>query len=541
MTNRFKRLALQTVGFAAILLGFASVPGYAYEPEQLFRTHQAKNAETWQQQDREINQRLEALEKRYGKKPNIVYILADDIGWGELGSYLGGKVRGTPTPNLDELANQGMKFLSFYSEPICTPTRVALMTGRLPIRTGLDIVLFPGQSRGMVAEEYTIGELLSDAGYATAMFGKWHLGEQNQHQPTNQGFDYAYYTLYNGGVWPWAENARYYDEDNVTIGEIPYELDMPKNYEETFGIEIFGVLESRKGEIPREIEPLTLENYNDHDDDLTDRAIQFIEEKADGDKPFFVYLAPVANQVFACPPEQRNEKFVDTANCQASQLLQHDKNVRRILDKLDQLDIAENTLVVWMSDNGPMYDFFPSAGYTWLRGKKGDAYEGGVRVPAIAYWPGMIDAGQDPMDLVHVTDWYVTAARLAGAFDRIPNDRVTDGIDQSSLLFYGEGASHRNYIYHYERGSDPSKQRTGMRLGALRYGDIKFHGGKGEIYNIIRDPAEKFNRFDAYLWAMVPFRQMTLLHYDLMKRFPNRVLEQGRTPPKLDVQRLQPE
>jgi len=525
---RFKRFLtpINALCLAIVLTG-VSLQTYAWEPEALYQEYRAKHSGEWREQEAQIDDRLGALYKKYGKRPNIIYILADDIGWGELGSYGGGKVRGTPTPNLDDLAKEGMKFLSHYAEPICTPTRVALMSGRLPVRTGLDVVLFPGQTKGLVAEEYTLAELLSDAGYKTAMFGKWHVGEMAEHQPTNQGFDYAYYTLYNGGVWPWTENAQYFDASNETIGEIPYQMDAPKDYAGTFGIEIYGILEARKGGPIREVAPLSLERYNIHDNELTDKVLEFIEKESKADSPFFVYFASNANQVFACPQQERTQKYVDSGNCQAAQLAQHDKNVKRIHDKLRELKIEENTLLVWMSDNGPMYVYFPSAGYSWLRGQKGDVYEGGVRTPAIASWPGIIEPGQDPMNLIHVTDWYTTAARVAGAMDKIPDDRVVDGIDQTPTLFYGEEMPRRNYIFHYERGSDPKDLRSGMKLGALRYENIKYHVNKGEYYNIIRDPGEKFSSPDPYLWAIIPFAQIIERHKEQMTRFPNRILPTG--------------
>jgi len=509
-----------------VVLALTSGSCLAYESEPFFESQSEKNADQWNAQDSEVNKKLALLEARFGKKPNIIYILADDIGWGELGSYGGGKVRGTPTPNLDDLARDGMKFLSFYAEPVCTPSRVALMTGRLPVRTGLDSVLFPGETKGLVAEEYTVAELLSDSGYHTAMFGKWHLGDQDEHQPTNQGFDYAFYTLVNGGVWPWKENAHFFDADNETVGEIPYVQDVPKDYASEFGIRVHGILESRKGEKPREVAALTLERYNVHDDELTDRVIAFIEKNAKSDKPFFVYFASNANQVFACPPEYRHLDFVDSGNCQAAQLAQHDVNVKRLMDKLVDLEIEENTLVVWMSDNGPMYHYFPSSGYSWLRGAKGSVYEGGIRVPAIASWPGVISPGQDPIDLIHITDWFLTAAHLAGGLDRIPKDRIFDSIDQTTFLFNGEGASRRNYMFHYR----------GPTLRAIRYGDIKSHINEREIYNIVRDPGEKAFRKGDYLWTFIPFSRMANSHKDAMSEFPNRVLPYDSALPELSLQ-----
>lgn len=483
---------------------------------------QKKQGKQWRKEDRDIDRELGKLASKNGK-PNIIFILSDDIGWGELGSYGGGKLRGTPTPTLDTLAGDGMRLLQHYSEPSCTPTRVALVTGRLPIRTGLDEVLFPGQDKGLVAEEYTIGELLSDAGYNTAMFGKWHMGEALEHQPTNQGFDYALYTMYNGGAWPFVENSHYFDADNETIGEIPYELDMPQNYEEEFGIEIHGIQESFKGKKPREIAPLSLERYNVHENELTDGILDYIEKNAKSDKPFFVYYASNANQVFFCPPEHRDDKYVDSANCQASQLAQHDNNVKRIRDKLEQLDIAKNTLLVWVSDNGPMYSFYPSAGFSYLRGHKFDVYEGGVRTPAIAWWPGVIEPGTEPLDLVHVTDWYTTLSRIAGAEKKLPNDRIVDGVDQTSLLLNGEGHSRRNYLFHYQYPHFGKKR--GASLGAVRLKNIKLHlKNPVEIYNIMRDPNERMSKPYKYLWAFNPLRRMIWEHRKMMEKFPNRVL-----------------
>lgn len=496
----------------------------AYEVDAPQRTLAAKSGPVWKQEDADVDSRLSAMRKQHGR-PNIILILTDDIGWGELGSYGGGKLRGTPTPNLDALASEGMKFLQHYAEPSCTPTRVALMTGRLPIRTGLDEVLFPGQDKGLAADEYTLAELLSDSGYRTAMFGKWHLGERPEHQPTSQGFDYALYTMYNGGPWPWMENSRYYGVENETIGEVPYQLDVPRDYEARFGIKLHGIMEGRKGETPREIAELSLERYNVHENELTEAILRYIEESSRSGQPFFAYWASNANQVFYCPPEDRAEKHADSGNCQAAQLTQHDKNIRRIGDKLKQLGIEHNTLVVWVSDNGPMYSFFPSAGFTYLRGQKHEVYEGGVRTPALAWWPGVIEAGADPLDLIHVTDWYTTIARIAGASRQLPAGRIIDGVDQTSLLLGGEGRSRRDYVLHYQY---PFFGKRGAVLGAVRVGDIKYHLNKQpiEIYNIKRDPKEQFSNPSKYLWALLPLRRLVWEHEALMKQYPNRTLEE---------------
>lgn len=530
-TARYSAMPVMVRTMGVVMVIFATEQTAAYEVDAAQAKLRDRNSAAWAAEDRALDVRLVEQRDRYGP-PNIVFILTDDIGWGELGSYGGGKLRGTPTPSLDRLAADGIKFLQHYAEPSCTPTRVALVTGRLPIRTGLDEVLFPGQDKGLAEDEYTLAELLSDAGYRTAMFGKWHMGENPENQPARQGFDYALYTLYNGGPWPWMENSVHFDPSNETIGEVPYELDIPSDYQRRYDIPLHGIQESRREEAPRELAKLSLERYNVHENELSDGVLKFIEESAKSGRPFFAYYASNANQVFFCPPEDRRGEHVDASNCQAAQLAQHDKNVQRIRDKLEQLEIARNTLLVWASDNGPMYSFFPSAGFSYLRGHKHQVYEGGVRTPALAWWPGVIEPGQDPVDLVHVTDWYTTIARIAGASDRMPRDRIIDGVDQTALLLNGEGHSRRDYLFHYIYPFGATGQ--GAFLAAVRQGDIKLHLSRpAEIYNIMRDPKEEFSQVPKYLWALVPLRKLVLEHQMAMESFPNRKMTEDFAPKPL--------
>ncbi|CAL1166494.1 unnamed protein product, partial [Cladocopium goreaui] len=194
----------------------------AVQFDAYFEEAAVKNNASWAKEESEIQQKLQKLESKFKKKPNIIYILSDDIGFGELGWQGGGKHRGTPGPGLDDMAYQGMRFWSSYSEPSCTPSRVAIMTGRHPVRTGLTTVLWPGQVDGLSPEEVTIAEVLSAKGYHTAMWGKWHMGEEPEHAPENQGFDYAYYGLFNGApdLWP--------DGYEMTAVGIPGHCDLKK-------------------------------------------------------------------------------------------------------------------------------------------------------------------------------------------------------------------------------------------------------------------------------------------------------------------------
>jgi arylsulfatase len=477
-----------------------------------------RNAQAWADQDKDIDAKLAALEQRTGKKPNIIYILTDDIGWGELGWQGGGKHRGTPSPALDKMAFEGMRFWSAYAEPSCTPTRIAIMTGRHPVRTGLLTVLWPGMEDGLSPDEVTIAEILSDAGYDTGMWGKWHLGDHEEHAPENQGFDYAYYGLFNGAPDWWQAS-----HENDT-GTYPF-ADFG-GYEEYFaktGIDLsIGGYVGEKGKGRKPIEGvagiLSPERQEAFENESIGQITRWVKDRSKSDKPFFIYWASYALQISASK-EFLNAPGVDRQNRQASFMVLHNKHVQMLLDILKDEGIAENTLVVWISDNGPMYAFWPTAGYTLLTGAKGDVTEGGVRVPAMAWWPGMIEPGQDPDDFLHVTDLFTTAARLAGASDRIPNDRITDGVDQTALFLNGEGNSRRNFMAHY----------SGDVLGAMRYENFKVHikaahGGLPgmDFYNIKRDPGEKYGALYGGLFAVAPISMIMRQHMGRVQQFPHR-------------------
>ena len=179
------------IGISAFALAYSLATANAFQPDAPFLASQERNKNKWAVEDKQIKEKLAALERKFGKKPNIIYILADDVGWGEMGWQGGGKHRGTPTPTLDKMAFEGMRFWAAYAEPSCTPSRIAINTGRHPVRTGLLSVLWPGQTEGLPSDEVTVAEVLSEAGYHTAMWGKWHLGDLPEHAPENQGYDYA--------------------------------------------------------------------------------------------------------------------------------------------------------------------------------------------------------------------------------------------------------------------------------------------------------------------------------------------------------------
>ncbi len=508
---------------AAVMIAALTSTAAAQQFDAPFYELAKKNTDKWAAEDKQIDAKLAALEKRFSKKPNIIYILTDDIGWGELGWQGGGKHRGTPTPTLDRLAREGMRFWSAYAEPSCTPSRIAINTGRHPVRTGLLSVLWPGQPEGLSPKEVTVAELLSDAGYHTAMWGKWHLGDHEEHCPTNQGYDYAYYGLFNGAPDVWQDSSALYDEP--TPFKAPF-MDFPgyEEYEELTGInlDVAGyVAEKGKGRKPIEgpAGKLGIERQEHFENASNEQMIRWIEEKNKTDKPFFIYWASYALQITGSKAHQ-NDPQVDRPNAQASMMVLHNEHIARLVKALEDEGIAENTLIMWISDNGPMYAFYPTGGYSLLRGAKTDTLEGGVRVPAQAYWPGMIKPDQDPTDMIHLTDFFTTAARIAGVADKIPTDRVTDGIDQTALLLLGEGHGRRNYMLHY----------SGPVLEAFRFQDFKIRmtgrnkGGvpEMEFYNVRRDPGEKYGAFYAGLFAITPMQRFLRSHAAMIERFPHR-------------------
>ncbi len=496
------------------LLLIVAVPSVsnAIQPDAEYLVREKQFGKQWVAEDKQVQQKLAALEKRFGKKPNIIFILGDDIGYTELGSYGGGKVRGFSTPNLDRMADEGMRFLSFYSEPSCTPTRAALMTGRHPVRIGMLGVLFPGTSgMGLVDEEVTVAELLSEAGYHTGMFGKWHLGDDPGMTPIEQGYDEAVWSEGNPPWWGFHRGVKRTDSAGyVNMGAFAWAPGP-----EGFPYDTGGVMSGKKGEEPKMVAPFSLELYDTMDTDVADGVIDFMERHAKSKRPFFVYYAGKGNHFWGANPDFMNQP-AGTNN--SAQMAEHDHNVGRVLDKLNELGIAENTLVVWMSDNGPMYAMHPHGGYSLLRGEKGDTWEGGVRVPGMVWWPGTVDQGQEPVDIVHVSDMFTTAASIAGVKSDIPNDRVTDGVDQSALFLLGEGKSRRDYIFHYNK----------EKLEAVRKDQLKFRTKPEKphhnCYNLYHDPGERYPDLGRYcLWAAPGFAKMIQDHMGMIKKFPHRV------------------
>lgn len=284
---------------------------------------------------------------------------------------------------------------------------------------------------------------------------------------------------------------------------------------EDFAYDTGGIMQGKKGEKPKMVAPFSMELYNTMDTDVADDVIEFIERNASSKKPFFAYYAGKGNHFWGANPDFMNQPAHTNTS---AQMAEHDHNVGRVLEKLQELGIAQNTLVVWMSDNGPMYAMHPHGGYSLLHGEKGETLEGAVRVPGLVWWPGMIEADQDPIDIVQVTDMFTTAASIAGVKNKIPNDRITDGVDQSALFLLGEGKSRRDYTFHYNKATLEAVRKDQMKF---RTKPVKPHY---HFYNIYHDPSERFPDEVRYgLWSGPGFKKLIQDHNALIEKFPHRV------------------
>jgi arylsulfatase A-like enzyme len=354
---------------------------------------------------------------REAVKPNIVFILMDNLGYGEVGCYGGGILRGAPTPRIDKLAIEGTRLLNFNVEAQCTPSRSAILTGRFSIRSGTHSVPIGGGLEGLTQWEVTIAELLSGAGYATGHFGKWHLGSEEGRLPTDQGFDEWY------GIPRTTDESFWPGDPGANAAGVPFEH----------------IMEGRKGEKSREVIVYDLDQRRLIDAECTRRAIAFMKRGASAGKPFYAYV-PLTQVHFPTLPHPRfagKTGFGDFPDA----LAEMDAHVGEMLDAIDALHMRDSTIVVFTSDNGPeaMYPWQGSSG-PW-RGYYFTHMEGSLRVPFIIRWPGRIPAGRVSNEIVHEVDTYTTFAKFAGV--PVPGDRPIDGVDQADFLLGKSDTSNR--------------------------------------------------------------------------------------------------
>ena len=388
------------------------------------------------------------------QKPNLILIFADDLGYGDLSVYGSPNIR---TPHIDTLARDGVKLTEFYAvSPVCTPSRAGLLTGRYPVRSGMVRVLFPREEHGLPEEEITVAEALKEQGYATAMIGKWHLGDRPKHSPLRHGFDVRYGLPFSNDMTrphtSWPEPLRLYVQDDVAEEGVDQST-LTRRY--------------------------------------VDRAIEFVEENRDG--PFFLYLP------FSMPhwPWFATEEFDGRSQKgpYGDTIEEIDANVGRLLGKLASLGIEEETLVLFTSDNGGSGREGGGNNGT-LRGFKGQTYEGGMREPFLARWPGKIPAGEVRAGIATTMDLFPTLVKLAGGAP--PTDRPFDGVDIWPLLS-GQGPSPRQDLYYWSHNWESEPQLLAVREGRwkLHFADLYEWPQKtfqpSGLYDLQADPSERFD------------------------------------------------
>jgi arylsulfatase A-like enzyme len=390
------------------------------------------------------------------KQPNILILWGDDIGWWNI-SYNSRGQMGYRTPNIDRIANEGVAFTDYYGQQSCTAGRAAFITGQNPIRTGLTKVGMPGADQGIRPEDPTIAELLKPLGYATGQFGKNHLGDKDEFLPTNHGFDEFFGNLYH-----------------LNAEEEPEDPDYPKDpeFKKQYGPR--GVIHSYADGRIEDTGPLNIKRMETIDDEVTTHALRFIDEAHTAKKPFFLWYNTTAMHFRThCAKKHLGKSGQGTYN---DVMVAHDENIGKMLNKLDELGLADNTIVMYSTDNGVHYNSWPDAGITPYRSEKNTNWEGGWRVPAFVRWPAKFKAGTVLNGIVSHQDWLPTLLAAAGEPDikakllkghKIGNKTFKVHIDGYDMLPYLTGKvkeSPREFLFYFSDDGD---------IIAIRMGDWK--------------------------------------------------------------------
>ncbi len=440
-------------------------------------------------------------------KPNVVYILVDNWGWGDI-SAQGGTLQ---TPNIDQFASEGFRLTNFNVQNQCTPTRSALHTGRLPIRSGTQKVPAPGEPDGLALWEYTIAELLSDAGYATTLNGKWHVGSKIGRLPNNHGYD-EWWGINEGSNAAGYTSTPQFDPE---VAEIPH------------------IWQGKKGEKSTKVRIYDVEAKSSLDREITERTIAFVKKNAKQGKPFFAYVGFTHfHPPWGVHPDFENKSG---AGIYADTKMEVDYNVGQILAAIEKAGIEKNTIVILAGDNGAAN--YPSPGLVtgevggsngpW-RGGLSTAYEGGMRTPAMVRWPGNIPAGRVSDEIVADLDWYPTIANLIGEQKRIPTDRPIDGIDQKDFLLGRQEKSNREHVVTY----------VGDKVFAVKWRNMKVHFAATEgthsvvqtytfpqVFDIKEDVKESYelwgNEGYVHAWVMGPVTRILTDLAVSMHEYPN--------------------
>jgi arylsulfatase len=486
-----------------------------------------------------------------GKKPNILLIVSDDTGYGDLGPYGGGEGRGMPTPNIDRIAAEGMTFFSFDAQPSCTPGRAAIQTCRIPNRSGMTTVAFQGQGGGLPKAEWTLGSVLKTAGYKTYFTGKWHLGEADYALPNAQGYDVM-------------EHCFLYHLNAYTYGDPKWFPDMDPKLREMFDRVTKGSLSGNAGEEAHQDWKVNGQYVDTPEKGIVgipfvdkyveQSALRFLEDAAkQPNQPFFININFMKVHQPNLPAPEFEHKSLSKTKF-ADSIVELDARIGNIMNKLRELGLDKNTLVFYTTDNGAWQDVYPDAGYTPFRGTKGTVREGGNRVPAIAVWPGKIKPGVRNHDIVGGLDLMATFASAAGIKELPREDRdsepiIFDSYDMTPVLTDTGKCPRDAWFYFTENELTPGAARVGhykavfnlrgddgAQTGALAVdsnlgwkGPEKYVATAPQIFDLWQDPQERYdifmNNYTEHTWTLVTFNQAIA---DLMKtyvKYPPRKLQ----------------
>jgi arylsulfatase A-like enzyme len=408
-----------------------------------------------------------------GKSPNILVIFGDDIGVSQISAYTMG-LMGYRTPNIDRIASEGAIFTDAYGQQSCTAGRASFILGQEPFRTGLLTIGMPGDPHGIADWMPTIADVMKTKGYATGQFGKNHLGDQDQHLPTNHGFDEFFGNLYH-----------------LNAEEEPEGYFYPKDpeFRKKFGPR--GVIHSHADGRIEDTGPLNTKRMETIDEEFLTAAKDFIDRQHKADKPFFVWFNTTRMHIFTHLKPESNGKT--GKGIEADGMAEHDGHVGQLLKQLDDLGIAENTIVLYTTDNGAELALWPDGGMTPFHGEKGTTWEGGMRIPMMVRWPGVVKPGTQINDIVTLMDWMPTFATVAGIPDLKESMKKgfaagtktfkvhLDGFDLTSLLKGEAKTTPRDVMYYFDQGGN---------LNAIRWNDWKLSfaiASEGNIATAVRE------------------------------------------------------
>jgi arylsulfatase A-like enzyme len=451
------------------------------------------------------------------KKPNVVIMLADNVGYGDIGAYGAGEIRGMPTPRIDSIAASGLRLTQYLVEPACTPSRAALISGRYSQRLGLSSVIVGGTPNTLQASEVTLGELFKSAGYATGITGKWHLGAAEQSWPTRQGFD-----EYKVGVFESTDGTLYRDAMQRS-GMPAAVIDATEP----------AIWDSDASGVMKKTRPYTVDYRAQVEGDIANASVDFINRKAKGDQPFFLYVG----FTYTHYPIRTAPEFVGKSRIgpYGDAIMELDYRTGQVLDAIKAAGVEDNTIVIWLSDNAAAPLAGPAdtrMGFNGpFRGELGDATEGAIRTIGMIKWPGKITP-RASNEMFSVHDWFPTLAGIIGG--KVPTDRPIDGIDQSAFILGRQAKSNRESLISF----------IGEDIAAVRWHQFRLYpkefvlttgnppmtglaGRRAEgngfpaIFNIEADPREEVNILGTSAWVIGPYLKVIGEYMKTLEKYPN--------------------